>query len=79
MAHLCHLLVEGGAGAAAAFLAADAVDRLLIHRAPIIIGGGRPGVADIGLGTLGAAHGRWHLADTRALGTDRLESYERVR
>src|SRR3546814_3326711 len=35
------LLVEGGAGAAATFLAADRIDRLLLYRAPILIGGGR--------------------------------------
>ncbi|WP_380880050.1 riboflavin biosynthesis protein RibD [Sphingomonas sp. DBB INV C78] len=73
------VLVEGGAGAAAAFLAADLVDRLLIYRAPILIGGGRPGVADIGLVHLGEAHGRWRLHDARTLGIDRLEVYERVR
>lgn len=74
-----HLLVEGGAGAAAAFLAADLVDRLLLYRAPILIGGGRAALGDIGLGALAAAHGRWRLADTRTLGSDRLEVYERAR
>ena len=74
-----YLLVEGGAGAAAAFLRADMVDRLLLYRAPIVIGGGRPGVGDIGLTTLESAHGRWRLADTRRLGSDRLEVYERTR
>lgn len=74
-----HLFVEGGAGAAAAFLAADLVDRLVLYRAPILIGGGRPALGDIGLGRLDAAHGRWTLADTRQLGSDRLEVYERVR
>jgi diaminohydroxyphosphoribosylaminopyrimidine deaminase/5-amino-6-(5-phosphoribosylamino)uracil reductase len=33
-----YLLVEGGAGAAAAFLAADLVDRLTIYRAPVVMG-----------------------------------------
>ncbi len=33
------LLVEGGAGAATAFLTADRVDRILLYRAPILIGG----------------------------------------
>nr|WP_010124196.1 bifunctional diaminohydroxyphosphoribosylaminopyrimidine deaminase/5-amino-6-(5-phosphoribosylamino)uracil reductase RibD [Sphingomonas sp. KC8] len=73
------ILVEGGAGAAAAFLAADLVDRLAIYRAPILIGGGKPGLADIGLVHLGEAHGRWRLHDARTLGSDRLEVYERVR
>ncbi|WP_232474051.1 bifunctional diaminohydroxyphosphoribosylaminopyrimidine deaminase/5-amino-6-(5-phosphoribosylamino)uracil reductase RibD [Sphingomonas sp. MA1305] len=72
-----HLLVEGGAGAAAAFLAADLVDRLLLYRAPVVIGAGLPSVGDIGLTDLAAAHGRWRLDDARALGSDRLEVYER--
>ncbi len=73
------VLVEGGAGAASAFLAADRVDRLLLYRAPVLIGGGRPALGDIGLTDLAAAHGRWRLADTRRLGSDRLDVYERVR
>lgn len=73
------ILVEGGAGAAAAFVAADLVDRLLIYRAPIIIGAGRDAIGDIGLGDLTAAHGRWRATDTRQLGSDRLDVYERLR
>lgn len=74
-----YLFVEGGAGAAAAFLRADHVDRLLIYRAPIIIGDGRPGIGDIGLTDLATAHGRWRRSDTRRLGSDTLEVYQRVR
>ncbi len=74
-----HLFVEGGAATAAAFLRHDLVDRLLLYRAPILIGGGRPAVTDIGLFDLGDAHGRWRLDDARALGSDRLEVYERAR
>ena len=73
------VLVEGGAGAASAFLAADRVDRLLLYRAPILIGGGKAALGDIGLTDLAAAHGRWRLADGRMLGSDRLDVYERVR
>lgn len=73
------VLVEGGAGAASAFLAADRVDRLLLYRAPILIGGGRPALGDIGLADLAQAHGRWRLVDSRLLGSDRLDVYERVR
>jgi diaminohydroxyphosphoribosylaminopyrimidine deaminase / 5-amino-6-(5-phosphoribosylamino)uracil reductase len=72
------LLVEGGGGAAAAFLAADLVDRLLVYRAPILIGGGY-GIGDIGLAGLSHAHGRWIARETRMLGSDRLEVYERLR
>ena len=70
-----HLLVEGGAQAAGAFLRAGLVDRLLLYRAPILIGGGRPSLGDIGLTDLAAAHGRWRLVDRRRLGSDTLEAY----
>ncbi len=73
------MLVEGGAGAAAAFLKADLVDRLLLYCAPIVIGAGRDAIGDIGLTDLGQAHGRWRLTDTRQLGNDRLDVYERTR
>jgi diaminohydroxyphosphoribosylaminopyrimidine deaminase/5-amino-6-(5-phosphoribosylamino)uracil reductase len=72
-----YVLIEGGAQTAASFLRADLVDRLLIYRAPILIGGGLPGLSDIGLSSLAAAHGRWHRSDTRRLGNDTLEVYER--
>jgi diaminohydroxyphosphoribosylaminopyrimidine deaminase/5-amino-6-(5-phosphoribosylamino)uracil reductase len=73
------LLVEGGAETAASFLAGDLVDRLLIYRAPILIGDGKPGLAPAALGSLADAHGRWRLADTRQLGSDTLQVYERIR
>ena len=72
------LLVEGGMATATAFLREDLVDRLLIYRAPILIGGGRT-LGDIGLAGLGHAHGRWLRTDTRRLGSDTLDVYERVR
>jgi diaminohydroxyphosphoribosylaminopyrimidine deaminase / 5-amino-6-(5-phosphoribosylamino)uracil reductase len=73
-----HLTIEGGAGTAAAFLAADLVDRLLVYRAPIVIGGGQPCIGDIGLASLDAAHGRWRMLERRQLGSDTLEVYERT-
>lgn len=73
-----HLLVEGGTQTAAAFLRADLVDRLLLYRAPVLLGG-KPGLANLGLTSLDPAHGRWRLLDTRMLGSDRLEVYERAR
>jgi diaminohydroxyphosphoribosylaminopyrimidine deaminase/5-amino-6-(5-phosphoribosylamino)uracil reductase len=72
-----HLFVEGGAHTAAAFLRTDLVDRLLLYRAPILIGGGRT-LPDLGLIDLAAAHDHWTLADQRQLGSDRLEVYERA-
>jgi diaminohydroxyphosphoribosylaminopyrimidine deaminase/5-amino-6-(5-phosphoribosylamino)uracil reductase len=73
------MLVEGGMGAATSFLKAERVDRLLIYRAPIIIGRGRPAIGDIGLTNLQQAHGRWHLEDARSFGSNRLEVYVRQR
>ncbi len=78
MTGIQYLFIEGGAGTAAAFLSAKLVDRLLIHRAPILIGGGTPGIADIGLATLSQAHGQWRRTDSRRLGNDALEVYERI-
>ena len=78
MADVQYLLVEGGAQAAAAFLAAGLVDRLLLYRAPIVIGGGRPAIGDIGLASLAEAHGQWRISDRRQLGSDTLEVYERA-
>jgi diaminohydroxyphosphoribosylaminopyrimidine deaminase/5-amino-6-(5-phosphoribosylamino)uracil reductase len=73
------LLVEGGSATASAFLAADLVDRMLIYRAPILIGEGKSSVGYIGLTDLADAHRRWALVDSRMLGIDRLEVYERQR
>ena len=72
------LLVEGGMRASASFLRADLVDRLLLYRAPIVIGGGRT-LGDIGLAAVNEAHARWRLHDARALGSDRVEVYDRAR
>ncbi len=74
-----HILVEGGAAVASAFLSADLVDRILLYRAPILIGGGKHALRDIGLTDLTEAHGRWAVVDARQLGMDRLEVYERER
>jgi diaminohydroxyphosphoribosylaminopyrimidine deaminase / 5-amino-6-(5-phosphoribosylamino)uracil reductase len=70
------LLVEGGAQTASAFLKARLVDRLLLYRAPILIGGGKASLGDIGLDCLAEAHDRWQLSDTRMLGKDCMEVYE---
>ncbi|WP_419956737.1 bifunctional diaminohydroxyphosphoribosylaminopyrimidine deaminase/5-amino-6-(5-phosphoribosylamino)uracil reductase RibD [Novosphingobium kalidii] len=77
MSHVQYLFVEGGAQAASAFLKAGLVDQLLLYRAPILIGSGRPSLGDIGLSTLAEAHGQWRLADRRQLGSDTLEVFDR--
>lgn len=73
------ILVEGGAQTAAAFLRAGRIDRLLMYRAPILIGAGRSALGDIGLTDLADAHGQWRLVDSRMLGSDRLDVYDAVR
>jgi diaminohydroxyphosphoribosylaminopyrimidine deaminase / 5-amino-6-(5-phosphoribosylamino)uracil reductase len=60
-------------------LKAGLVDRLLLYRAPILIGTGRASLADIGLASLDDAHGRWTHTDKRQLGNDSLEVYERAK
>lgn len=74
-----HLYVEGGAGTAAAFLAADLVDELHLYTAPVLIGDGRRGVEALGLADLADAHGRWNLAERRQLGSDSFAAYLRRR
>ncbi|QNM82140.1 bifunctional diaminohydroxyphosphoribosylaminopyrimidine deaminase/5-amino-6-(5-phosphoribosylamino)uracil reductase RibD [Sphingomonas sabuli] len=73
------LLVEGGSATATAFLSEDLVDRILIYRAPIIVGEGKSSFGYVGLDVIADAHGRWRPADEQRLGIDRLEVYERVR
>ena len=73
------LLVEGGSSTATAFLSEDLVDRILIYRAPIIVGEGKSSFGYVGLDAIADAHGRWRFVEERRLGVDRLEVYERVR
>lgn len=73
------LLVEGGSATATAFLAEDLVDRILIYRAPIIVGEGRSSFGYVGLDAIADAHGRWRFVEEQRLGVDRLEVYERMR
>lgn len=72
------VLAEGGAVLAASLVAADLVDRLLLYRAPILVGG-RPALAALGLPDLAAAHGRWRAGPVIDLAPDRLETYTRIR
>jgi len=72
------LLVEGGSATATAFLSEDLFDRILIYRAPIIVGEGKSSFGYVGLDAVADAHDRWRLVDDRRLGVDRLEVYERA-
>lgn len=69
------LMVEGGAGLAASFLAGNHVDRLVIFRAPIILGEGALG-AFSGIASQELEHApRFNLIETRALGDDVMTVY----
>lgn len=71
------LMVEGGAEAARAFLARGLVDRLLLYRAARTVGGSGRALPEL-TGAALAADPAWRLIDTRPLGNDRLEVYERA-
>jgi diaminohydroxyphosphoribosylaminopyrimidine deaminase/5-amino-6-(5-phosphoribosylamino)uracil reductase len=73
------LLVEGGSSTATAFLSEDLVDRILIYRAPIIVGEGKSSFGYVGLDAIADAHDRWRFVEEQRLGVDRLEVYERER
>ena len=69
------VMVEGGAGLAASFLAGNYVDRLVIFRAPIILGEGALG-AFSGIASQEVEHApRFTLIDTSALGDDVMSVY----
>lgn len=71
-----YLMVEGGVEVARAFLAAGLVDRLMIYRAPILIGGDVAKLPEFTPGAL-ASDQQWHIAGQRQLGKDTLEIYDR--
>ena len=53
-----HVLVEGGATVAGAFLRAGLVDELVVYTAPLLLGAGLAGVTGLGVDTLSQAP-RW--------------------
>ncbi len=70
-----YLMVEGGAGAAQAFLDAGLVDRLLLYRAPPVVKGNGPALPQLTQAAL-AGSPDWRLTDSRPLGNDTLQVYE---
>ncbi|CAN5361376.1 bifunctional diaminohydroxyphosphoribosylaminopyrimidine deaminase/5-amino-6-(5-phosphoribosylamino)uracil reductase RibD [soil metagenome] len=69
------LLVEGGAALAASFLQDALVDRLIIFRAPFILGKDALGAfSGLPSTTIGAAP-RWRLVDARRFGDDEMTVY----
>lgn len=71
------LMVEGGAVTARAFLAAGLVDRMMLYRAPLVLGGDLPALPELTEAVLaGSSH--WRRSDQRQLGNDVLDVYERA-
>jgi len=71
-----YLMVEGGAQTARAFLAADLVDRMMLYRAPQMVGGNGAALPELDELELAGSE-RWVRVDSRPLGKDRLDVYER--
>jgi diaminohydroxyphosphoribosylaminopyrimidine deaminase/5-amino-6-(5-phosphoribosylamino)uracil reductase len=69
------LLVEGGAALAAAFLQDALVDRLVIFRAPLILGGGALNAFGSLPGVRVADAPRWRVVHAERLGDDELSIY----
>jgi diaminohydroxyphosphoribosylaminopyrimidine deaminase/5-amino-6-(5-phosphoribosylamino)uracil reductase len=70
------LLVEGGAGLASAFLQEALVDRLIIFRAPIVLGAGSLNAfGGVPPSTIDTAP-RWTVVDARRLGDDEMTVYK---
>lgn len=65
------LFVEGGPTLASAFLAAGLVDELLVYVAPVLLGGPRVAVGDLGVTTIAEAR-HFHFAAVERLGDDLL-------
>lgn len=70
-----HLLVEGGAGLASAFMAAGFVDRLITFQAPVILGAGAlPAFAALPAQAVDSAP-RLRVVARRECGTDLMTTY----
>ncbi len=65
------VFVEGGPTLASAFVAAGLVDRVLAYIAPVLLGGDRPALTDIGVDSIDAAH-RLTIDEWQPLGADLL-------
>jgi diaminohydroxyphosphoribosylaminopyrimidine deaminase / 5-amino-6-(5-phosphoribosylamino)uracil reductase len=70
------LLVEGGAGLASSFVQEALVDRLIIFRAPILLGGGSVNAfSGLPAGTIGGVP-RWRVVQARRFGDDEMTVYK---
>jgi diaminohydroxyphosphoribosylaminopyrimidine deaminase/5-amino-6-(5-phosphoribosylamino)uracil reductase len=63
------VLLEGGPQLAAAFVAADAVDRIIGYQAPVLLGAGLAAVGSLGVETIAQAR-RFRFADIARVGDD---------
>ncbi len=68
-----HLLVEGGAGLAGALMGAGLVDRLVIFRAPVLLGAGA--LPAFGGVTPDQVTARWRIVEHRTFGDDDMTVY----
>ena len=66
-----HAFVEGGPMLASAFVTAGLVDEYLVYLAPVLLGGGRLALSDIGVGSIGEAR-RLSIDSVERLGDDLL-------
>ena len=72
------VMVEGGGQVAASFLRCGLVDRIEWFRAPLLLGAeGRPGIGALAVTELASAP-RFRRTETRSIGTDLWERYERA-
>ena len=69
------LLVEGGAGLVGALLQAEVVDRLIIFRAPVLLGAGALGAFSRAPSHPLEAAPRLRIVETRRLGDDEMTTY----
>lgn len=72
---MIEVFCEGGAILATSLLQLDLVDRLDVHRGPVLTGAG-PAIGDLGVDSMGSAL-RWHLVSTTASGDDVISTYAR--
>lgn len=64
-----HVWVEGGPSVASQFVAEELVDEFIIYLAPMLLGGSRTALADIGVGTMAEAK-HLRVLETKNLGND---------
>lgn len=76
-ADIRHMLIEGGATIAAAFLRADLVDRIVWFAAPKLLGAGTSAIGDLGIATITDAL-QWRIDTIESVGPDLRLDLSRV-